>query len=173
MVEARKQVAVAIADEKRLAKQQEQERALAVEWEKKAMLAVKANNDDLAKQALQRKGEHAGQGAETDRGDKQDAEDDLRHRAHAGQQNARDPVDDGVGRGVRRGEQGQRQRNDHRQRGGLYAQRARQLVDRAFFFFDVLLGLFDCFGRNDGVVVARLLRVIAHVLRPRRMKAEG
>ena len=48
MVEARKQVAVAIADEKRLAKQQEQERALAVEWEKKAMLAVKANNDDLA-----------------------------------------------------------------------------------------------------------------------------
>ena len=58
MVEARKQVAVAIADEKRLAKQYEQEKALAVEWEKKAMLAVKAGNDDLAKQALQRKTEH-------------------------------------------------------------------------------------------------------------------
>jgi phage shock protein A len=58
MVEARKQVAVAIADEKRLAKSLENERALSVEWEKKAMLAVKAGNDDLAKQALLRKTEH-------------------------------------------------------------------------------------------------------------------
>jgi phage shock protein A len=58
MVEAKKQVAVAIADEKRLQKQFEQEKALSVEWEKKAMLAIKAGNDDLAKQALLRKTEH-------------------------------------------------------------------------------------------------------------------
>jgi phage shock protein A len=58
MVEAKKQVAVAIADEKRLQKQFEQEKQLAVEWEKKAMLAVKAGNDELAKQALLRKTEH-------------------------------------------------------------------------------------------------------------------
>ena len=56
--EAKKQVAVAIADEKRLRKQYENERKLAVEWEKKAMLAVKAGNDDLAKRALQRKTDH-------------------------------------------------------------------------------------------------------------------
>ena len=58
MVEAKKQVAVAIADEKRLQKEFERERQLSVEWEKKAMLAVKAGNDDLAKQALLRKTEH-------------------------------------------------------------------------------------------------------------------
>ena len=58
LMEAKKQVAVAIADEKRLAKQLEQEKALAIEWEKKAMLAIKANNDELAKLALQRKTEH-------------------------------------------------------------------------------------------------------------------
>ena len=58
LVEAKKQVAVAIADEKRLQKQVEQEKTLTLEWEKKAMLAIKAGNDDLAKQALQRKTEH-------------------------------------------------------------------------------------------------------------------
>lgn len=58
LVEAKKQVAVAIADEKRLQKQYDNERALAVEWEKKAMLAVKAGNDELAKAALARKTEH-------------------------------------------------------------------------------------------------------------------
>jgi phage shock protein A len=58
LVEAKKQVAVAIADEKRLQKQMEQERALSIEWEKKAMLAIKAGNDELAKQALARKSEH-------------------------------------------------------------------------------------------------------------------
>ena len=55
MVEAKKQVAVAIADEKRLQKQFEQEKQLSVEWEKKAMMAIKAGNDDLAKQALLRR----------------------------------------------------------------------------------------------------------------------
>jgi phage shock protein A len=58
MVEAKKQVAVAIADEKRLQKTFEQEKQLTIEWEKKAMLAIKAGNDDLAKQALLRKTEH-------------------------------------------------------------------------------------------------------------------
>jgi phage shock protein A len=58
LVEAKKQVAVSIADEKRLQKQYDKERTLSVEWEKKAMLAVKAGNDDLAKQALARKTEH-------------------------------------------------------------------------------------------------------------------
>ncbi|MFZ9885945.1 MAG: PspA/IM30 family protein [Myxococcota bacterium] len=58
LVEAKKQVAVAIADEKRLQKQFDSERSFAVEWEKKAMLAVKAGNDELARQALTRKTEH-------------------------------------------------------------------------------------------------------------------
>src|SRR5688500_19423092 len=43
LVEAKKQVAVAIADEKRIKKQYEQEAAKAQEWERKAMLAVKAD----------------------------------------------------------------------------------------------------------------------------------
>jgi phage shock protein A len=58
LVEAKKQVAVAIADEKRLKKQYEMEAAKAIEWEKKAMLAVKAGDDNLAKAALARKAEH-------------------------------------------------------------------------------------------------------------------
>ncbi len=58
LVEAKKQVAVAIADEKRIKKQYEQELAKASDWEKKAMLAVRAGNDDLARAALARKTEH-------------------------------------------------------------------------------------------------------------------
>jgi phage shock protein A len=58
LVEAKKQVAVAIADEKRLKKQYEQESAKAKEWERKAMLAVKAGDDNLARAALARKAEH-------------------------------------------------------------------------------------------------------------------
>jgi phage shock protein A len=58
LVEAKKQVAIAIADEKRIKKQYEQELAKAQDWEKKAMLAVRAGNDDLARAALARKGEH-------------------------------------------------------------------------------------------------------------------
>src|SRR5262245_36424985 len=54
LVEAKKQVAVAIADEKSLAN----ERATATDWERKAMLAVRAGNDALAKEALLRKKEH-------------------------------------------------------------------------------------------------------------------
>ncbi|HEV8320559.1 MAG TPA: PspA/IM30 family protein [Myxococcota bacterium] len=58
LVEAKKQVAVAIADEKRLAKQLESEQEMAKEWEKKAMMAVRAGDDSLAKEALLRKSEH-------------------------------------------------------------------------------------------------------------------
>jgi phage shock protein A len=58
LIEAKKQVAVSIADEKRLAKQAEQEAANAAEWERRAMLAIKAGDDALAKEALSRKKEH-------------------------------------------------------------------------------------------------------------------
>jgi phage shock protein A len=58
LINAKKQVAVSIADEKRLLKQHDDERALANDWEQKAMLAIKAGKDDLARQALERKAEH-------------------------------------------------------------------------------------------------------------------
>lgn len=58
LAEARQQVAVAIADEKGLAKRLQAEKDAAAEWERKAMLAVRANNDALAKEALGRKQEH-------------------------------------------------------------------------------------------------------------------
>jgi phage shock protein A len=58
LIEAKKQVAVSIADEKRIAKQAEQEAANAAEWERRAMLAIRAGDDALAKEALARKKEH-------------------------------------------------------------------------------------------------------------------
>jgi phage shock protein A len=58
LVEAKKAVAVAIADEKRLQKQYNSELDKAKEWERKAMLAVRAGDDQLARQALVRKQEH-------------------------------------------------------------------------------------------------------------------
>jgi phage shock protein A len=58
LIEAKKQVAIAIADEKRIKKQWEQEAAKAAEWEKKAMLALKAGDENLARAALQRKADH-------------------------------------------------------------------------------------------------------------------
>ncbi|HSQ64697.1 MAG TPA: PspA/IM30 family protein, partial [Polyangiaceae bacterium] len=58
LVEAKKQVAASIADEKRLAKQAEQELANSAEWERRAMMALRAGNEDLAKEALNRKKEH-------------------------------------------------------------------------------------------------------------------
>jgi phage shock protein A len=57
--EAKKQVAAAIADEMRLAKQVEAETAKSAEWERRAMLAVRSGDDALAKEALARKKEHA------------------------------------------------------------------------------------------------------------------
>src|SRR5690606_23106395 len=58
LVEAKKAVAMAIADEKRLQKQYNAELDKAKEWERKAMLAVRAGDDNLARQALVRKQEH-------------------------------------------------------------------------------------------------------------------
>mgnify|MGYP000911744799 CR=1 FL=1 len=58
LIEAKKQVAIAIADEKRIKKQWEQEAAKAAEWEKKAMLALKAGDETLARAALARKADH-------------------------------------------------------------------------------------------------------------------
>ncbi|MBK6535020.1 MAG: PspA/IM30 family protein [Deltaproteobacteria bacterium] len=65
--EAKKQVALAIADEKRLAKQFETEKATAEEWERKAMMAVRAGDDGLAKEALLRQREHESLSAEFER----------------------------------------------------------------------------------------------------------
>jgi phage shock protein A len=58
LVEAKKQVAVAIGDEKRLKKQWDEQVANAKEWERKAMMAVHAGDDNLAKEALMRQKEH-------------------------------------------------------------------------------------------------------------------
>ncbi|HEY4186662.1 MAG TPA: PspA/IM30 family protein [Polyangia bacterium] len=58
LVEAKKQVAVSIADEKRLKKQWDDQIELGKEWERKAMLAIRAGDDGLAKEALTRKQEH-------------------------------------------------------------------------------------------------------------------
>ena len=67
LAEAKKQVALAIADEKRLGKQFETEKATADEWERKAMLAVRGGDDDLAKEALLRQREHETLSAEFER----------------------------------------------------------------------------------------------------------
>src|SRR6187399_2310902 len=58
LVEAKKQVATSIADEKRLKKQWDEQIELSKEWERKAMLAVRSGDDALAKEALTRKSEH-------------------------------------------------------------------------------------------------------------------
>jgi phage shock protein A len=58
LIEARKQVASSIADEKRLERQAQEEGAKAAEWERRAMLAVRAGDENLAKEALARKKEH-------------------------------------------------------------------------------------------------------------------
>ncbi|MBN2194720.1 MAG: PspA/IM30 family protein [Polyangiaceae bacterium] len=63
LIEAKKQVAASIADEKKLLKQTEQELATAAEWERRAMMAVRAGDDALAKEALARKREHEELGA--------------------------------------------------------------------------------------------------------------
>ncbi|MGH7567710.1 MAG: PspA/IM30 family protein [Gemmatimonadales bacterium] len=58
LAKAKQQVASAIADEKKLSAQVEQEKKLAEDWEKRAILAVQEGRDDLAKQALLRHNEH-------------------------------------------------------------------------------------------------------------------
>lgn len=62
MVRAKQQVAASIADEKRLQEQTVQELRQAEDWERRAMLAVREGRDDLAKQALMRRGEHVSRG---------------------------------------------------------------------------------------------------------------
>lgn len=64
LVLAKKAVARAIADEKRLQKQFQNEASVAAEWEKKAMMAIRAGDDALAKEALMRKKEHDGLAAQ-------------------------------------------------------------------------------------------------------------
>jgi phage shock protein A len=63
LLEAKKQVAMAIADEKKLERQAMENKSQGEDWEKKAMLAVKAGKDDLAKEALVRKQEYDGYAA--------------------------------------------------------------------------------------------------------------
>jgi phage shock protein A len=58
LAKAKQQVASAIADEKKLQAQVEEERRQAENWERRAMLAVQEGRDDLAKQALGRYNEH-------------------------------------------------------------------------------------------------------------------
>jgi phage shock protein A len=60
LVEAKKQVAVAIADERRFKQQVEAEQKASADWERKAVLALKAGDDALAKQALMRQRDHDG-----------------------------------------------------------------------------------------------------------------
>ncbi|HET6487426.1 MAG TPA: PspA/IM30 family protein [Spirochaetia bacterium] len=63
LLDAKKQVAMAIADEKKLERQTLENKGQAEDWERKAMLAVKAGKDDLAKEALLRKQEYEGYAA--------------------------------------------------------------------------------------------------------------
>ena len=59
LAQAKQEVAVAIADERKLRSQYEEERSQAEEWERRARLAIREGRDDLAKQALVRGQEHA------------------------------------------------------------------------------------------------------------------
>jgi phage shock protein A len=58
LVKAKQQVAAAIADEKRLRDQADDEARQSQDWMAKAELAVRQNHDELAKAALVRHGEH-------------------------------------------------------------------------------------------------------------------
>ncbi|MBA7563990.1 hypothetical protein ES708_05652 [subsurface metagenome] len=58
LIESKKTVAASIADEKKLERQIGMNRDQADEWERKAMLAVKSGEDDMAKKALLRKQEY-------------------------------------------------------------------------------------------------------------------
>jgi phage shock protein A len=58
LIESKKAVALAIADEKKLERERDNQSGQSREWERKAMLAVKAGKDDLAREALLRKQEY-------------------------------------------------------------------------------------------------------------------
>jgi phage shock protein A len=64
LARARQEVAHAMADAAKLKKQVEDEQKQSQEWEQRAMLAVRQQRDDLARQALMRQQEH-GQRAQT------------------------------------------------------------------------------------------------------------
>lgn len=59
LAKAKREVAAAIADERKLRSQLDDEIKQAKDWEQRAMLAVKEGRDDLARQALVRHEEHA------------------------------------------------------------------------------------------------------------------
>ena len=58
LAKTKRQVTMAIADEKRLEKQYRSEETEAQEWERKATLALQKENETLAKEALARRNEH-------------------------------------------------------------------------------------------------------------------
>ena len=60
LLESKRAVALAIADEKKLEREVANQESQAQEWEKKAMMAVRAGQDDLAREALLRKQEFDG-----------------------------------------------------------------------------------------------------------------
>ena len=66
LAKAKREVAAAIADERKLRAQLDNEVKQMRQWEHRAMLAVKEGRDDLAKQALVRQQEHKGRAAALD-----------------------------------------------------------------------------------------------------------
>ena len=64
LIESKKAVAMAIADEKKLEREKDNQYAQSKDWERKAMLAVTNGKDDLAKEALLRKQEYDNSAAE-------------------------------------------------------------------------------------------------------------
>jgi phage shock protein A len=64
LIESKRAVAMAIADEKKLEREKDNQFAQAKDWERKAMLAVTNGKDDLAKEALLRKQEYDNAAAE-------------------------------------------------------------------------------------------------------------
>src|SRR5918911_5731743 len=59
LIQVKTQVAAAIADEKRLQARYEEAQRTADEWQRKAELAIDRGEDDLAKEALQRRNTYA------------------------------------------------------------------------------------------------------------------
>ncbi len=57
---AKQEVAVAIADERKLRRQVQDERDQVLDWERRAKLAIREGRDDLARQAVLRSQEHGG-----------------------------------------------------------------------------------------------------------------
>ncbi|NIR45016.1 MAG: PspA/IM30 family protein, partial [Gammaproteobacteria bacterium] len=58
LAQAKQEVAVAIADERKLRRQVQDERDQTIDWERRAKLALREGREDLARQALLRSQEH-------------------------------------------------------------------------------------------------------------------